>query len=112
MLNRHNLNIAKLAAKEKSRISLQNIYVTPEATIETDGHQLISVTRPPVDKEQFPVKDGDSFTAVGNEHSPFMMSAVDALNIAKALPKKSPIPVILNAAIGEVNQQDSRVVPI
>ena len=57
-LNKHNLNIAKLAAKDESRYSLTGIRVSPDETICTDCHQLTPVTTPKVDVEQFPAKDG------------------------------------------------------
>ena len=98
MLNRHNLNIAKLAAKDESRYTLTGIRVSPDETMCTDGHQLTRVTTPKVDVEQFPVKDG--FTPT-RDFEPFLLPSQAALSIARALPKRSTIPILLNAAIGK-----------
>lgn len=97
LLNKHNLNIAALADKEKSRFTLNAIQVSPERTAETDGHQLVIVSTVKTDAADFPQVPGmeppvDSF-------KPFLLPAAEALNIAKALPKKTPIPVLANAAV-------------
>lgn len=100
LLNKHNLNIAALCSKEESRFTLNSILVTPDATVETDGHQLVKVTLPPDMKaESFPVREGQS-PAV-DSWKPFLLPASEALNIAKALPKKTTMPVLKYAAVTE-----------
>ncbi len=111
MLNKHNLNIAALASKEASRFSLAGIHVSKERTAVTDGHVLMTVTRPTCAAATFPTPPGAPEAT--DEHKPFIMPTADALAIAKQLPKKSSIPVILNAAICVESPADSsRVVRI
>ena len=98
MLNRHNLNIARLAAKDESRYMVTGVRVSPSETIATDGRQLTRVTTPKFKADDFPVKDGFKPTTT---FEPFILPAQSALAIAKALPKKSTLPILLNAAIGE-----------
>ncbi|HYT08947.1 MAG TPA: hypothetical protein VEL77_14985 [Rugosimonospora sp.] len=98
LLNRHNLNIAALCSKEASRFSLQALYVTPQATVETDGHQLVSVTLAPgLQAESFP--EPPNTPKAVDEWKPFLLPASEALAIAKALPKKSKIPALECAAV-------------
>jgi hypothetical protein len=98
MLNKHNLAIASLASKEESRFTLNAILVTPECTIETDGHQLVMVTTPkdvPVDS--FPQVPGIPPATL--DFKPFLLPAAEAQKIAKSLPKKTTIPALLHAGI-------------
>lgn len=98
LLNRHNLNIAALCSKDPSRFALNAIYITPQATVETDGHQLVSVTLPPgLTAESFPAPPNTP-SAV-DDWKPFLLPASEALAIAKALPKKSALPVLQCAAV-------------
>lgn len=100
LLNKHNLNIAALCSKEESRFTLNSILVTPQATVETDGHQLVKVTLPPDMKaEAFPIREGQP-PAV-DTWKPFLLPASEALNIAKALPKKTTLPILKHAAVTE-----------
>ena len=104
LLNRSILNLAKLASKEASRYTLQAIAVEKDQAVVTDGHILVTVgnTSPAAD---------DSFPQVaGLEHKTFsegpmienvLVSRETALAALKALPKKSTIPVLANAAMGK-----------
>jgi hypothetical protein len=101
MLNTHNLNIAKLAPKEDSRFTLSGILVTPECTVETDGEQLVIVSRPTTHKaSDFPTGPITDATPV-NTHPAFIMSTADADAIAKYLKttKRSTLPILTNAAV-------------
>ncbi|KKL39742.1 hypothetical protein LCGC14_2368220 [marine sediment metagenome] len=106
MLNKHNLNIAKLAAKDESRYTLTGIRVSPDETCCTDGHQLTRVTTPKMGVENFPAKDG--FTPT-EDFEPFLLPSEAALSVAKALPKKSTIPVLIHAAVGEATDDDVQI---
>lgn len=99
MLNKHNLSLASLASKETSRFTLNGILVTPTETVETDGHQLCTVSMQKTDTEAVPSPTGVDFAAVA-DWKPFILPAGEALDIAKALPKKSTIPILQNAFIG------------
>jgi hypothetical protein len=99
MLNKHNLNIARLAAKDESRYTLQGILVSPEHTTCTDGHQLTRVTTPKMDPQAYPEVEGGS--PATKTWEPFILPRDAALAISKAIPKSSTVPILGNAAIGE-----------
>ena len=99
MLNKHNLNLAALASKEMSRFTLNGILVTPTETVETDGHQLCTVSMQKTDTEAVPHPNGVDF-APAADWKPFILPAGEALDIAKAIPKKSTVPICQNAFIG------------
>ena len=103
MLNKHNLNIAKLAAKDESRYMVTGVRVSPEHTICTDGHQLTRVTTPKMGVDDFPAAEG--FTAAA-KWEPFILDAKAALAIAKAIPKSTTIPVLEHAAVGEATNDN------
>jgi hypothetical protein len=103
MLNKHNLEIAELASKDESRFTLNAIYVTPEATVETDGHQLVMVTTPDIDAESFPATPGVTPT---KKFKPFLLDAETALKIAKAIPRKTTLPVLACVAIGSESDKE------
>jgi DNA polymerase III sliding clamp (beta) subunit (PCNA family) len=71
MLNRNNLEIAKLVSRDPSHFTLSAIRVSCEETAETDGHQLIRVTRPAGAEQP--------------THAPFLLPAATALQVAKAV---------------------------
>lgn len=98
VLTKRNLAIASLASKkEKSRFTPNGLYVTPEATVETDGSQLCMVSTVSVDAEEVPVIP--EFT-LATEWNSFLLPATSASEIAKAIPHKSRIPILRNAFIG------------
>jgi hypothetical protein len=100
MLTRANLNIAALVSKEESRFTLNGILVTPDCTVETDGHQLVKVTTPDkFDTKSLP--DIPGLKHANRSFAPFILRAADALAIAKTIPKKSTIPVLTHAFIGK-----------
>lgn len=103
MLNKHNLSIANLASKEESRFTLNAIYVTPEYTVETDGHQLVMVTTPKeperVEGEASPLPAIPNFTH-DPAFKPFLLPSKDALEIVKSIPKKPFLDLLEHVFVG------------
>lgn len=97
MLNKHNLEIAKGCTTEPCPYNLEVVRVTPKYTVTTDGRQLIRVTAPVAEAETFPTVVG--VAPPTEDFEPFLLEASDALRIAKALPRKTTIPILSNAAI-------------
>ena len=94
LLNRHNLELAKLASA--SRFVINGIHVTPRETVVTDGHMMVVVSNPDMDAECFPVVQSG---AVSNTWKPFNLDAKAVLDLAKHLPKKATIPVLACAGV-------------
>jgi DNA polymerase III sliding clamp (beta) subunit (PCNA family) len=67
MYTKNNFQIAKLATKVESRFALKGIYITPFETVVTDGRRLTRV--------KSAERSGD--------FEPFLMSASQALDVAK-----------------------------
>lgn len=99
MLNKHNLNIAALCSKEDSRFSLNSIQVTRDYTAETDGHQLMMVTRPKVEEGMMPDPELNRGFAMGAGQKDFLLPASVALELSKKLPRKPLVPVFENAVV-------------
>lgn len=110
MLNKHNLRVARFASKESSRYTLQAILVEPSATVATDGHTLVWVSTPTDKPEDFPVVDGAPKPT--REFAPFLLALDAAAAIEKALPRKSTIPVLMNAAISTEPNGDGASRPV
>ena len=96
MITKLALELATLCSKEESRYTLNGIRVEPGRVCETDGHQMVVYDFIPESAESFPEVDGAK--AVGT-FKPFTLGKDAALQVAKALPKKSTIPVLQQAAI-------------
>jgi hypothetical protein len=96
MLNRHNLSIAALASRSDNCYSLGSILVEPKRTAVTDGHLALTVSTPDIPDADAPAIEGFSPTL---EFAPFMLPAAAALDIAKAIPKNSNLPVLQNAFV-------------
>lgn len=98
MLNKHNLNIAKCCSP-KTGGATTGILVTPERTVASDGHKLITITTPKADPEDYPMVQ-NAPGAVTRTFTPFILQKSDALNIAKAIPNgKLKLPILGHAAI-------------
>jgi hypothetical protein len=102
MLNKHNFEIAELAPQDEDRLTLCGIYVTPNGTHETDGHQAVMVTdvttdQPNLFAEFEDVTPADTFT-------PFILDRESALKIAKAIPKKSSSPAGAYAVVDGLSE--------
>ena len=93
LLNKHNLNIAKLALKKNSQFTLNEIQVTPDETVVTDGHLLMSVSTLPTPAAEFPHTD-----AV-DKWKPFNLASDKALKAASELPNKPAVPVLACASV-------------
>src|SRR5271167_1770826 len=94
LVNKHNLALADFAAKEESRYTLHGIQITTEETVVTDGHVLARVTLPAVETKNFPIIEG--FTP--NGFTGCLLPTEACKEIEKALPKKTKIPILANAA--------------
>lgn len=87
MFTKHNFKIASLlpSSTEDLPPSFSGLYVSPERTIETDGHQMVIVTRPESQPGLFSSPDGledaEFFT-------PFVMDRDTAIKLAKSMPKR------------------------
>lgn len=98
MLNKHNFNIAQLASKGPGRFTYAGIYVTPQETIETDGHQMVRISAPKVHQEFPKVREIENAV---DDFPPFFFPAETALAAAKALPEKVSAPVLKNATVAK-----------
>jgi len=108
LLNKASLRLATLAPDEESRYTLRAICVNASSAVVTNGHYLVIATHPtrndddgnPIDATaQFPVTPGLEHRAVtGNEE--LLVSRDAAIAALKALPKKTTLPILANAAIG------------
>jgi hypothetical protein len=106
LLNKAELNLAKLASKEESRYALQGIAVQPKHTVVTNGygHYLVAVTHCPLAnaEETFPATSGLEHKKLeeGKVSETVLLSTSAALGASKALLKKTSIPVLALAALG------------
>lgn len=87
MLNRHNFNIAALAAKDENRFTLNGILIEPNKTIVTDGHQLTYVTGSTA--TMFGARGVEAST----EFKPFVLAVADCLALSKQAKKGDTIGV-------------------
>lgn len=104
MLNRANFIVTEFASKEETRYTMQAVHtmqavrVESGATIATNGHYLAWIsTDTSADPASFPVVEG--FEGGQKEFAPFLLDVESAKQIAKALPKKTTIPVLQYAAV-------------
>jgi len=110
LLNKAELNLAKLASTDESRFALQGIAVQPSSTVVTNGHYLVSIGHiEGFAEENFPETPGLTHAKL---QGTALVSRDAAIGAAKALPKKSTIPILQTAALGEdkvlyVNTLDS-----
>lgn len=101
MLNKYNFEIAKLASKDGPGLGkheIPGIKVEPGLTSETDGRQLVTVTGTSTDTKRFPA--GDDGFQPKDDFEPFFMPRTQAIEVAKAIPKGGPLPLLNHAAIG------------
>ena len=101
MLNKHNLNIARLATASESRYSLNGILVEPGRTAVTDGRLLMIVdTVPDMLSQDYPQTAGITAT---DTFKPFILDRKSSLDIAKAIPKPKKYndkPILQMVAVG------------
>ncbi len=98
LYNKWNLDVAKFASKDSTRLNLNSILVEPRATVATDGHQLVKVSAPNHETklENFPVIPGVTMVRPTVN---FLLPASTALEVSKQIPRKSTFPVLQNAAV-------------
>lgn len=111
MLNKHNLAIGTLCSKEVSRFTLQAILVEKDKTVETDGTQLMMVTRPDYSVDAFPEVPGAPPLSNGDQKA-FLLPADSAKDILKALPKATTIPILSCAGVGVIDDKTKTVAVI
>jgi len=97
-VNKHNLSIASFARKIENS-SINNLCIEKDYTVATDGYRLVKVSKPQIDKDEFP----DIFDKheIKQDSDRILISADVAHSIEKRLPKKAVINIIKNAAISE-----------
>ena len=82
MLNKFNFQIASLIDSDAMG-PMAGLLVSPDSTMETDGHQFVMVTAPEAQPSLFPADDeiteADYFT-------PFVLDKASALKLAKIMP--------------------------
>lgn len=99
LMNRAEMDLAGLAGSDASRFSTCGVHVTDKHSEVTNGHYLVRVPAEPMKAEDFPVVPG-----MGNGGSIDAIVPTGALqSAAKAVPKKSRIPVLaaLHIGVGE-----------
>jgi hypothetical protein len=81
-LNKFNFSIASLIDSEAMG-PMAGLLVSPDSTMETDGHQFVIVTSPEAQPSLFPADDeiieAEAFT-------PFVLDKASALKLAKIMP--------------------------
>lgn len=97
MLNRNNLAIAKAAPKDEGKYVLQGILIEPRQSIVTDGHMMIIVAHTAHSAADFPNLGGGHVSQ--DEFPAFMIPTKTALEIAKAIPTKTTLPILEHAAV-------------
>jgi hypothetical protein len=108
MLNKHNLNVYKACSKEESRFTLNGIYVSPTRTAATDGCRLLACTMPTNCAIESALQvPGCTNTA---EFKPFLLPTAACVEIGKAIPRKTTLPVLEMVQIGSESDGDTRAV--
>lgn len=92
MLNAKNFIPLAVASDNNIRPELTGLHVTPDYTEATDTYRVIRVSRPKAD-----YSDAPELCAPFAEPSEYIMDRSLADKIAKALPKKTSLPILLNA---------------
>ena len=102
LLTKAELNLAKLAEERASRYCINGIAVQPDHTVVTNGHYLVAVTHSTLSDKNYPETEG--LVPKELENGPavketVLLNAKAAIDAAKALPKKTKIPVLGCAAL-------------
>jgi hypothetical protein len=103
LLNKAVLSLAKLAPKEHSRYTLCGICVERECATVTNGHYLVSVSGPRALDSDYPQTTGLTHKVLAEDPmaETVLLSRDGALAALKALPKRTTLPTLQNAAVGE-----------
>jgi len=115
LLDKRSLLMAKAASKDDSRLSIQGVRIEADGTgVATDGHILFKFTPDKdtiQDPKDYPTLEGVNpvgAPANGNEGlHPFTIPTRDALDIAKAVPKRNPLPILEYIALDEQRTNDN-----
>ena len=98
LLNRANLAVVEAATKQESRYALNGILCDVDGTTATDGYMLCHVSPPPGSvAANFPTWPGAERPTEPIRR--FVLPSDSAREIAKALPKKSTIPILKTAMV-------------
>lgn len=89
MFTRFNFEIAGLLPSDPEALIpvAAGLLVTPERTVETDGHQMVVVSAPESQPTLFDQPDG---LEEAEFFTPFIMDRESALKVAKLMPKRNP----------------------
>ncbi len=101
LYNKKQLEIVKIASKDETRPALQGLYIDGDTTVMTDGHKLMTVKSKPMPTEDWPA---NSIPWKKNSE-PFIISREQVEKCLKNIPKKSQVKLLLNAAIGKVENE-------
>lgn len=108
MLNKLNLEFAKLCPKDGGRYTISGMLVEPGHTVVTNGHYMVIVSTPKMSASEFPgaahdMQAVDTFT-------PFVLSKQAALDMLKVLPTPSQmnIPACRMIAVAEVPEDSAK----
>jgi DNA polymerase III sliding clamp (beta) subunit (PCNA family) len=106
LVNRGSLSAVECASNEVSRYTCNAVLVTKDKTIATDGHRMAIITHPTINAENKDFPNIDGFTATPRPTNGWKrLISIDTMKaVAKSLPRKSTIPVLLNAAINATGQ--------
>lgn len=103
MLNKWNLKVGEFASREESRYTLKAIQVSKDATVATDGHRLVWVSTERSTAASFP--QIDHAPSAQDDYPTFLLPTDAAAAIAKAIPKKSTLPILLTAGVAVIDGQ-------
>ena len=102
MLNKHNLEVIKFASKEnENRYTLEFVRVEKDKTVATNGRMLIEVSRPKVDKQDFPIFVDSPL----KEGKVFYLSNKVIKILSSLIPKKHQLPILKNIGISQTEKE-------
>jgi len=113
LLDKRSLLMAKSASKDETRMALAGVRIEADGSgVATDGHILFKFTPDAVavmDPKDYPHLEGVDPVIWGgvNTLKPFTIPTKDALDIAKAIPKRSCLPVLEFIALDEQKTNDN-----
>lgn len=105
MLNRHNLSIASIVPKDDEDLG-RGIYVTKDVTYATDGAILVVVSTPDIAMDDIPAIDG---IKPSEDPTPFILPAKIALDVAKAIPRHTTLPILHNAYVESNGSETAKI---
>lgn len=96
LLNKNNLRIANLCAKEESRYTLNAMHVSDKGTCVTDEHRLVRVSLPTVAATNFPTVPN---MPVGDGKNTGLLPKAFVAKLEKQIPNSKTLPVLNNVAV-------------